>query len=256
VWADPAAAPSITILGVRIHLVNAQNLINIATRTAQTKQRTLLAYVNAHGMNLAHEQPRLRRFFNDCAQWVFCDGFGVRWGARLAGQPAPERFTPRDWIDALADACARHGLSMYLLGSPTDTAQRAADALVARHANLHIAGTHHGFFDKQRNAQENLRVIDHINTSKADVLLVGFGMPMQEYWLEENWPSLHASVGIAVGGLFGLLAGTLWRPPKWMTDHGLEWAGRLMVEPKRLWRRYLIGNPQFLARILRERLRR
>ena len=245
---------TIRMLGVQIDLIDAPGLIDVITRTALAQQRALIGYVNAHGMNLACAQPQLRRFFNDSTQRVFCDGFGVRWGAHLAGLPAPERFTPRDWIDGLAEACATNNLSMYLIGNEAGVVQSAADELVRQHPKLRIAGTHHGFFNKTPGSAENTNVIDEINKAAPDVLLVGFGMPVQEYWLDENWAHLHVPVGIAVGGLFGLLAGSLWRPPKWMTDNGLEWLGRLWVEPARLWRRYLIGNPLFLSRIIRERL--
>jgi len=245
---------TIRMLGVKIDLIDAPGLIDVATQTALARQRAVIAYVNAHGMNLACEQPRMRRFLNERAQWVFCDGFGVRWGAKLVGLPAPQRFTPRDWIDALAQSCAQNNLSMFLLGGTADVLQRTANVWMSNHPSLRLAGTHHGFFDKTLGGEENARVVEHINQAMPDVLLVGFGMPTQEYWLEENWPNLNASVSIAVGGLFNVLAGTMWRAPKWMTDHGLEWAGRLMTEPSRLWRRYLIGNPLFLSRIVRERL--
>lgn len=245
---------AIHLLGVQVHLLTIHALVARIAEEAIARRRAIVAYANAHGLNLAFEQPKLRRFFNHRARWVFCDGFGVRWGARLTGQPAPHRYTPPDWIDLLARTCAERGLSLFLLGGAPDTAARAARAMQGRHGNLRIAGTHHGFFDKRPDSAENDAVLQCINAAAPDVLLVGFGMPAQEYWLDDNWERIAAPVAITVGALFDYLAGKTRRAPPWMTNHGLEWLGRLMAEPTRLWRRYLIGNPLFISRVLRQRL--
>jgi N-acetylglucosaminyldiphosphoundecaprenol N-acetyl-beta-D-mannosaminyltransferase len=86
-------------------------------------------------------------------------------------------------------------------------------------------------------------------------MIVGFGMPMQEQWLMENWDRLDVRVVIAGGAIFDFISGDLKRAPMWMNDHGLEWLGRLLIEPRRLWKRYIIGNPLFFARVLGERMR-
>jgi N-acetylglucosaminyldiphosphoundecaprenol N-acetyl-beta-D-mannosaminyltransferase len=185
---------------------------------------------------------------------VFCDGFGVKWGARLAGQPPPQRYTPPDWIDPLCGACAQRGLSLFLLGDKAGTVEKAAHTLQARHAGLRIAGWQHGFFDKRAGA-ENDAVIRAINAAQPDVLLVGFGQPAQELWLDANWAALEAPVAMTVGALFSYVAGDVRRAPRWMTEHGLEWLGRLLIEPRRLWQRYLIGLPVFFARVLMARFR-
>lgn len=150
----PNHEPAITLLGIRIHTLPVEALIERIVCTAQNRQRTVVAYVNAHGLNLAHDAPALRNFFNAQAAWVFCDGFGVKWGARLAGQPSPPRYTPPDWIDRLCDECATHGLSIYLLGDAPATVEKAAQTLQARHAGLKIAGWQHGFFDKTAGSAE------------------------------------------------------------------------------------------------------
>ena len=251
---QPNHEPAISLLGVRIHTLPVESLIERIISTAENRHRAIVAYVNAHGLNLAHESEPLRRFFNEKSTWIFCDGFGVKWGARLAGEPQPPRYTPPDWIDLLCSECAARGLSMYLLGDKPATVEKAAQVLQARHAGLCIAGCHHGFFDKNTWAAENKAVVDAINQAGPDVLLVGFGMPAQELWLAENWDALNAHVALTVGALFSYVAGDVWRAPRWMTDHGLEWLGRLAAEPRRLWQRYLIGLPVFFGRVLRERI--
>jgi N-acetylglucosaminyldiphosphoundecaprenol N-acetyl-beta-D-mannosaminyltransferase len=102
---------------------------------------------------------------------------------------------------------------------------------------------------------ENQAVIQAINAAKPDILIVGLGTLHQEHWLKENWHSLEAHVALAVGAAFDYVSGEVARGPRWMTDNGLEWLSRLVVEPRRLWRRYVIGNPLFLWRILLQRVR-
>jgi N-acetylglucosaminyldiphosphoundecaprenol N-acetyl-beta-D-mannosaminyltransferase len=249
----PNHEPAITLLGVRIHTLPVEALIERIVCAAQNQQRAVVAYVNAHGLNLAYTSPALRDFFNTRAAWVFCDGFGVKWGARLAGQHTPPRYTPPDWIDPLCDACAQQGLSIFLLGDKPATVEKAAHALQTRHAGLKIAGWQHGFFDKTAGSAENMAVLAAIHQAQPDLLLVGMGMPAQEMWLIENWDGVDARVAMTVGALFSYVAGDVRRAPRWMTDHGLEWLGRLAIEPGRLWRRYVIGLPLFFARVIAER---
>jgi N-acetylglucosaminyldiphosphoundecaprenol N-acetyl-beta-D-mannosaminyltransferase len=120
---------------------------------------------------------------------------------------------------------------------------------------LEIAGIQHGYFDKTAGSSENEAVVALINQVKPDILVIGFGMPLQERWLLENWDRLDAKVAIPIGAGFDYLAGVTPRAPRWMTDHGLEWLGRLIIEPRRLWKRYIIGNPLFFYRLVKYQLR-
>ena len=131
---------------------------------------------------------------------------------------------------------------------------KAAVRLTERFPNLRILGTHHGFFDKTPGSLENEDVIQRINAVKPDILVTGFGMPLQERWLMDNWDRIEANVALTGGAVFDYISEELRRAPRWMTDHSLEWLGRLIIEPRRLWRRYLIGNPLFLWRVLKQRL--
>jgi N-acetylglucosaminyldiphosphoundecaprenol N-acetyl-beta-D-mannosaminyltransferase len=99
-------------------------------------------------------------------------------------------------------------------------------------------------------------VLEEINQLSPDILLVGFGMPRQEKWLSENWEQIHAHVFLTGGAVFDYVSGEVKRAPKWMTDHGFEWLGRLIIEPGRLWKRYILGLPYFLFLVLKEDFRR
>jgi N-acetylglucosaminyldiphosphoundecaprenol N-acetyl-beta-D-mannosaminyltransferase len=172
--------------------------------------------------------------------------------ARLLGRRIPERITYADWAWRLAAFAEAEGFSLYLLGARPGMAQEAARRLQARYPDLEIVGVRHGFFDHAAGSPENEAVVREINDARPDILLVGMGMPLQEYWLMENRDRLQAGVVLTGGGVFDYVSGGLRRGPRILTHSGFEWLARLLVEPRRLWRRYLIGIPLFLLRVLRQ----
>lgn len=222
-------------------------------RFVTTGERALVLNANAHCLNLCYEDHRLRSFLNS-ASLVFCDGAGVMLAGRILGRRIPQRITYADWIWRLAALAETEEFSLYLLGARPGVVEKAARRLKARHPRLKIAGTQHGYFDHSANSTENEAVIAGINAAAPDILVVGFGMPLQEYWLMENWGRMNAKVALTGGAVFDYAARELRRGPRLMTVHGFEWLARLLIEPRRLWRRYLIGNPLFLIRVLRQRV--
>jgi N-acetylglucosaminyldiphosphoundecaprenol N-acetyl-beta-D-mannosaminyltransferase len=240
------------ILGVRVALLALPEVLEYIQRATQGDGRTLITHVHVMGLNLAYEQAWLRQFINQ-SNLVYADGMGVKVGGALLGYRIPQRFTLADWIWPLAEIAETGSLALFLLGNPPGAAERAADRLRERFPNLKIAGAYHGFFDKTPGSLENEQVVTQINATRPDILLVGFGMPAQERWLMENWPRLDARLAITCGALFEYLAGDLQRGPAWMTQHYLEWLARLLISPRRYWRRYLRDNPLFLYRILKQR---
>lgn len=249
-----APLPRVTLLGVTIDPLSLDALLNCMEQALCANRRLLVANVNAHALNLAAEQPNFRAALNR-ADIVFCDGVGVRLGAWLTGQRLPHRFTPPDWIDELCRRCRDGGHSLFLLGAKPGVAEKAAQILADRWPGLTIAGTHHGYFDKTPGSAENEAVVAQLRAVRPNVLLVGFGMPAQEAWLDANWPHLAVNVALTVGALFDYVAGEVPRAPRWATDNGLEWLGRLLIEPRRLGRRYVVGNPLFVWRVLGQRMR-
>jgi N-acetylglucosaminyldiphosphoundecaprenol N-acetyl-beta-D-mannosaminyltransferase len=244
---------AVNLLGVHVSVLSIEALVNFVSRTILARGKARAVYANIYAINLAQELNWFRDFFNR-SDVVYCDGFGVKWGARLLRLRIPYRYTPPDWIKLLAAECARQSFSLYLLGARPGVAEKVAGILKQQFPNLMIAGTHHGYFDKSPDNVENEAVLHAINKTSPDILLVGLGMPLQERWLMENWDRFEAKVALPVGALFDYLAGEFPRAPHWMTDHGLEWIGRLIVEPHRLWRRYILGNPHFLWQVLKQRL--
>lgn len=243
----------VRILGVRLRGVTAEMLNRSVMKTIRSHKKAIVANVNAHALNIAVDNPRFREFLNK-SDLVFCDGFGVMWAARLLGRLVPHRVTPPDWMDGLARMACTHAFTLFFLGARPGTAERAAAVLRERIPGLRVVGVHHGYFDATPGSQENEAVIREINSVKPDILILGLGMPLQEFWLAENWFRLEAKVAITAGAIFEYISGERRRAPRWMTDHGFEWLGRLLVEPRRLWRRYLVGNPLFAWRVVKEGL--
>jgi N-acetylglucosaminyldiphosphoundecaprenol N-acetyl-beta-D-mannosaminyltransferase len=244
-------AGKVQILGVSIAVLTLEMLLERIGKAANIRRSAIFDYANIHAINMAFTNPDLKDFYNEC-DTVFCDGIGVMWGARLLGRTLSGRFTPPDWIDRLAEQCVERRHSMFFLGGQPGVADRAAARVAQRHHGLLPIGIHHGYFDMDI-TEENQRVIDHINHANPDILFVGFGIPLQERWLQNNALRINAPVLIACGAMFDYLARNVHRGPRWMTDHGLEWLSRLLIEPRRLWSRYLIGIPLFFIRVFRQR---
>jgi N-acetylglucosaminyldiphosphoundecaprenol N-acetyl-beta-D-mannosaminyltransferase len=204
-------------------------------------------YVNAHVLNQSQENAALRAVLEQ-ADLVYCDGYGVRLAAKALQVEIPHRMTGADWIRDLAAMCESGGQSLYLLGCEPGVTAEAARKLARWHPQLKIVGSHHGYFEPGSPHDE--RVIEDINQRRPDIVLVGMGTPKQELWVQRNADRLDADVLWTVGSLFDYVSGRLPRAPSWLAGNGLEWIFRLAVEPRRMWRRYLLGNPVFISRVL------
>ncbi len=239
---EASGRSAVEFLGVRIDNVDTEELLQrvLAFSQDQNGQKRVM-YVNADCMVLAQKNKRYRDILNS-ADLVYPDGAGVVLGARLWGLKLAGRSTAADFMPWFSREFARAGLSLFLLGARPGVAAEAARALKSRAPGLKVVGTHHGYFKRE----ESPRVIELINESNADILLVGFGAPKQEFWIDENGQKLSPKVLWGVGGLFDFLSGRTPRGPRWMLDNGMEWLCRLIAEPRRLWKRYLIGNLVFL----------
>jgi N-acetylglucosaminyldiphosphoundecaprenol N-acetyl-beta-D-mannosaminyltransferase len=157
-------------------------------------------------------------------------------------------MTGADWIWGLAALCEAAGQSVYLLGSEPGVTAEAARRLNRWYPRLEISGTHHGFFDI--GSPHDDRVVEDINARRPDIVLVGMSTPKQELWVQHNAARLETDVLWTVGALFDYVSGRVPRAPGWLADNGLEWIFRLAIEPQRMWRRYLLGNPVFISRVM------
>jgi N-acetylglucosaminyldiphosphoundecaprenol N-acetyl-beta-D-mannosaminyltransferase len=243
-----------TVLGVRIDNISRQQAVErIEQAIGRHDGRAVgVFFVNAHTLNLAAADPAYCQVLN-AADLVLADGTGVRWAARLQGVRTLENMVGTDFTPMLFHATAGRGYSYFMLGADAQTVAAAADYARRTFPGWTQAGYHHGYLTDDA---VTASAIAQINAANADVLLVGMGNPLQEQWIHRHLPGLNVPVCLGLGGLFDYWAGNVSRAPRWLRRLGHEWLWRLYQEPGLKARRYLIGNPLFLARILRERCRR
>lgn len=244
--------PEIRLLGTKVTLCTKNELLEAIHHYVKSNQKALVLSGNVHSVNLAYETPWLQEYMNQ-AEIVRLDGAGLRLGARLLGWRTPTRMTWADFAWDLAKFCEDENIGLFFLGNRPGVAQRAARKLQEKTPGLRMVGHQHGYFAKEAGNPETVAVIRAINAAKADIVIVGLGMPLQEKWLRENRAQIEAPVVMTGGAVFEWLAGVHCRAPNWMMNNGMEWLWRLIIEPKRLWRRYLLGNPLFVLRILKQR---
>jgi N-acetylglucosaminyldiphosphoundecaprenol N-acetyl-beta-D-mannosaminyltransferase len=237
----------ITLLGVKIDVLSLDQLLTALESCIPNHHQTVISNVNVHAVNIAYSLPWFREFLNR-SEITFCDGVGLKLAARLTGQGRLYRYTPPDFMERIFEIAARSGWKIFLLGAKLENVQHTAKLMMEKYPTL-LIDVHHGYFDKSAQGMDNMRVVNQINQFKPQLLVLGFGMPMQEKWILENMSQLNVNVYMPAGALFDYLSGDLPRAPRWITDNGLEWLGRLLIEPRRLWKRYLVGNPLFFWRL-------
>lgn len=239
--------PAAKVLGVAIARLSPEDVLREIERISESNPPATVLYANAHTLNVAYRVPELLAVLRS-AELVLNDGAGVGLAARIRGRPFVGNLNGSDFNPRVLELAARRGWPVYFLGARPGIAERAAARLVESIPDLEVAGTHHGFFG----VTEADDVVSRIRGSGAKLLMVAMGNPAQELWLDEHLPATGARIGIGVGAFFDFAAGEVPRAPAWMNRAGIEWVYRLKQEPSRMWRRYLVGNPMFLIRVLRE----
>jgi N-acetylglucosaminyldiphosphoundecaprenol N-acetyl-beta-D-mannosaminyltransferase len=210
----------------------------------------LVITANAQHIVLLDREPGLRDIYQD-ADMVVADGYSLVFAARFLGQRLPGRVPGVDLFQALCGRAAEHGLRVFLLGGRPGSAEMAASVIRKRFPEFQ-ATTYCPPYGFEHSEYEMARVTRCIQDFRPDLLFVAFGSPKQERWIYEHGLSLGAAVSIGIGGSFEMVAGVVPRAPRWMQNIGCEWLYRLLLEPRRMWRRYLIGNIEFAWIILRQ----
>lgn len=229
--------------------VTTEETVDWATRWIELGRRGYICTVNVAILMMMASDRRLQRFVNRAAL-VVADGKPIVWASRWLSRPLPERVTGVDLIEALAERSQQQNFKVYLLGASREVIETTATRLREKFPQLNICGVADGYFSP---AEAPLRA-KAIRESGANILLVGMGVPRQEIFLEEYWSDLGVNLAIGVGGSFEVIAGKKKRAPQLIQELGLEWFYRLLQEPQRLWKRYLVTNSQFIYRLCGEML--
>jgi N-acetylglucosaminyldiphosphoundecaprenol N-acetyl-beta-D-mannosaminyltransferase len=241
-------ADMIDIMGVRLHDLHRDVIAKRVIAAVNSDQKMLVVNANANLIVLSQTIGWMSALFSK-ADIAFCDGAGVQLAIRLLKGRAAHRTTPPEWIGVVLEALGPKA-SIFWLGGSSEAVAEAAQLYEARYG-VRTAGVQHGFFDMAKNSVENLALVARISSAAPSILLVNMGMPRQERWLWDNWDRLQTGVAITAGALVDHAAGRVRRPPRWVANLGIEWLVRLVREPKRLWRRYLLGLPVFGVYVLR-----
>jgi exopolysaccharide biosynthesis WecB/TagA/CpsF family protein len=243
-----AAASYRSILGIRVASLRRDEAISLLTEKIRDRSFTKVSFLNAHNANIACSDKDFAAVLNGFL--VLADGIGVDIAARwLYGAPFPDNLNGTDFVPDLLKASDKP-LTVALLGAKRANAERAAARLSQIAPQHKIVVVHDGFFT----AQEEPGIVAAIGSLRPDILLVAMGVPRQEMWIARHMRPEHCTLPIAVGALLDFLSGSVPRAPVWMRRLRLEWLFRLLIEPGRLWRRYVVGNPLFLFRVLRQKL--
>jgi N-acetylglucosaminyldiphosphoundecaprenol N-acetyl-beta-D-mannosaminyltransferase len=244
------APRQIKFLGVRIdNLTMAEASARIVTM-ALAPEPAQVCFVNADCFNIAYSDDVYRGTLSS-AKLVLADGIGVRLAGAILDQNVRENVNGTDMLPYLCEAIQQAGLGIFLLGGKPGVADDAGKWIAEHYPTLVISGVRHGYFSEQ----EEPGVLQEITDSKAAILLVALGSPRQDKWITAHKGQTGAKVMIGVGGLLDFYSGRIPRAPVWVRELGMEWFYRFVQEPGRMWRRYFVGNLEFLYHVLCERWR-
>jgi N-acetylglucosaminyldiphosphoundecaprenol N-acetyl-beta-D-mannosaminyltransferase len=215
-----------------------QAVARIADRI-ERRQFTQQSSVNVAKLVHMQTDAQLARSVSSC-DMINVDGMGVVWAGRMLGYDIPERVAGVDLFDRLMQEAARRGLPVFLLGATQDVVSATASRCLLRYPSLKLAGHHHGYFWDNEAA-----MVEQIRTSGARLLFVAITSPRKENFIHRWQSELGVDFVMGVGGTFDVVAGKVKRAPVWMRRSGLEWLFRVLQEPRRMWKRYLITNARF-----------
>lgn len=238
------------LFGLQIDAMRMDQALGRCRQAIQTRKPVLVGVLNAAKIVNLRKDPGLRDALLDC-NMLLADGQAVVWASRLLRKPLPERIAGIDLFEALLDLAHQQQRKVYLLGAKPEILAALERTIAQRWPGLTIAGSHHGYFDDV----EAGKIAADIRAAQADMLFLGMASPKKEIFLRRFQHQLDVPVLHGVGGSFDVMAGLTKRAPRAWQKLGLEWAYRLLQEPGRLWKRYLITNSAFIALTLREAVR-
>ena len=198
---------------------------------------------------LADDNVAFREAYTHAALSVV-DGQPLVWASRILGEQLPEKISGADLILPLMEVAAKQQWRVYFMGAGPGVAEKAAEEVHRRYGTT-VVGCDAPRVSVDPAASENAAAIGKIQAAKPDLVLVALGAPKQEIWMHRCMAQYAPAVALGIGAGLDFIAGTVKRAPKWMSNHGLEWAYRLSREPKRMWRRYLVNDPRFLLILAR-----
>ncbi|WP_375089624.1 WecB/TagA/CpsF family glycosyltransferase [Peribacillus sp. RS7] len=207
--------------------------------------------INAGKVVLMDENINLKKIVSECPI-INADGQSIVWASRFLKKPLPERVAGIDLMEELIKLSNKKGYSIYFLGAKEEVVKKVVRHYESLYPDVKIAGFRNGYF----NQKEEIEIVNNIREAHADILFVAFSSPQKEYFLSKYFKELGVPFQMGVGGSFDVVAGVTSRAPKYMQKIGLEWFYRFIQEPKRMWKRYLVGNSKFIYIVLKEKFKK
>lgn len=243
--------PRIMILNTIIDVLDINQTINLVEKYVQKKVPLHLIGVNADKINELNRNQRLRQIVNSCGI-INADGASVIMASRFLGKSLPERVAGIDLMQKLIALSEKKGYSIYLLGAKQEVVEKTAEVLRKQYSSLKIVGVHNGYFKRKDWTQ----ISEELKKKKPDFIFVGITSPLKEYLVEYLQDDGNNGVFMGVGGSFDVISGKIPRAPIWMQKINLEWLFRVIQEPRRLFKRYFIGNWIFIKAVTKEKFRK
>lgn len=238
----------VNVLGVHVTALTMSSAIGRIAEWIEAGRQHYVCVTGVHGVMESQTDPRLREIHN-AAGMVTPDGMPMVWSAHHAGATEVERVCGRDLLLEVSRVAADRAWRFFLYGGKEGVPERLAERLAQWYPGLEVVGCHSPPF-RTLTPEEDAAIVERINDLDPHIVWVGLSTPKQERWMAEHLGRLSAPVTIGVGAAFDMHTGAVPHAPGWMQRAGLEWLFRLLREPRRLWRRYLTNNPQFVMRIL------
>lgn len=239
------------MLGVWIDNIDFDEAIEKICQFIKNGKPALVVTPNVDHIVKLQRDHEFREIYKN-ASLIIPDGTPLLWAARLLGSSLKEKISGSDLFPRLCEVAAKKGYRLFFLGGRGNVAFEASEILKAKYPGLQIAGVYSPPYGFEHNEMENLKIVNMIKKSGADILFVGLGAPKQEKWISNNMSEYHVAVSIGIGASFEFAAGHIIRAPLWMQKAGLEWFWRFMMEPRRLWKRYFVEDLAFFWLILKQ----
>ncbi len=238
-----------SFLGIKVNAFVKEDLVTLVDEAVSNNEKYIIGNHNLHSLYLFHHDKNMQEFYQ-IATYIHVDGMSIVWLGKLFGHPLTpkNRLTSLDWLELVLEKCAKENLRIFSLGSKPGVGEKAANIFRSKFPGLQFK-VQHGYFDASKNSMENQAILKQIKDYRPHIVMLGMGMPRQEKWIVDNFNEIEANNIWNLGAFMDYYAREVPTPPRWMGAIGLEWLYRLLSEPKRLWKRYII-EPMFVIKLL------
>lgn len=242
----------INILSTHIHNLTMQETLQIVDHTISKGEQLHHVVVNAGKIVAMQTDLQLRESVNE-SDLINADGQAVVWASKILGKPLKERVAGIDLMVNLVELAAQKNYKVFFFGAKEEVVKKVVGKYTKQYSSNIIAGYRNGYFKKE----DEQDIAKEIANSGANILFVAISSPTKENFLYENKQLLNkVNFVMGVGGSFDVVSGKVKRAPLWMQNSGLEWFYRFAQEPKRMWKRYLVGNSKFITLVIKEKLKK